>query len=141
MNDAPGLTRNAVRFAIGVLVVAVLYWAQPVIVPVVLAVLLSFVLDTGGSWLQRFLGRVGAVLVVVVLTFGGAGAAGWAVTQQMAGIVWELPSYRDNILHKIKDVKSIGKGASVEDIQDAVADIQKELDSGQRGARRRRRWS
>jgi predicted PurR-regulated permease PerM len=40
-------------FAGGVLVVAVLYWAQAVLVPFVLAILLTFVLAPPVTWLQR----------------------------------------------------------------------------------------
>ncbi len=121
------------QFAGGVLVVAVLHWAQPVVVPVVLAILFTFVLAPVVFSLQRFLGRVGAVVLVVALTFGALGVAGWAVGQQMTSIVHELPSYRTNIRQKIRDVRAVVRGGSVDTIKDAVADIQHELDDSPRG--------
>ena len=132
MNDSR-LPKGWMHFAGGVLLVAVLYWAQSVIVPVVLAVLLTFVLAPVVFKLQWVLGRVGSVLVVVILTFSALGLAGWAVTQQMTSIVQQLPTYRLNIRNKIKDIRNVGKGGSVETIKDAVADIQHEFDSGQPG--------
>ena len=90
--------------------VAVLYWAQPVIVPVVLAVLLTFVIAPAVFTLQRFLGRVGRCSCVVIVTFTVLGFAGWAVTQQMTSIVQELPGYRENIRQKIKDIREVGTG-------------------------------
>lgn len=121
------------QFAGGALVVAVLYWAQPVVVPVVLAILFTFVLAPVVITLQRFLGRVGAVVLVVALAFGALGLSGWAVGQQMTSIVDELPSYRANIRQKIRDVRAVGRGGSVDTIKDAVADIQHELDDSPRG--------
>jgi predicted PurR-regulated permease PerM len=53
-----------VVFAGSVLIVAVLYWAQVFLIPVGLAVLLSFVLTPVVTPLQRWFGRVPAVLMV-----------------------------------------------------------------------------
>jgi predicted PurR-regulated permease PerM len=58
-----------VTFAGCVLVVAVLYWAHVVFVPFALALLLTFVLAPPVSALERWVGRVPAVLVVVTLVF------------------------------------------------------------------------
>ncbi|MGH7854945.1 MAG: AI-2E family transporter, partial [Candidatus Binatia bacterium] len=60
-----------------VLVVAILYWAQEVLVPIAIAILLTFVLNPVVSALERLrLGRVIAVGISVVLAFSillGAG--------------------------------------------------------------------
>ena len=45
-----------------VLVVVVLYWAQAVLVPLALAILLTFVLTPPVGWLEQWVGRVPAVL-------------------------------------------------------------------------------
>ena len=86
-----------VTFAGGVLVVAVLYWAQAVLVPFALAVLLTFVLAPPVTWLQRWVGRVAAVLMVVTLVFAALGLAAWGLTWQMNHLAEDLPTYRDNI--------------------------------------------
>jgi predicted PurR-regulated permease PerM len=72
-----------VTFAGAVLVVVVLYWAQGVLVPFALAILLTFVLAPPVSWLQRWIGRVAAVLLVATLVFAALGLAGWGLTRQM----------------------------------------------------------
>ena len=56
-------------FAGCVLNVAVLYWAQVVLVPISLAILITFVLTPPVAWLQRRIGRGAAVVTVVVLVF------------------------------------------------------------------------
>lgn len=101
-------------FAGFVLVVAVLYWAQAVLIPVAIAILLTFVLTPPVYWLQRWLGQRAAVLFVVTLVFTALGLIGWGITHEISSLARELPGYRDNIRQKIADVRSVGKGGSVE---------------------------
>src|ERR1051325_12057456 len=65
-----------IRFAGFVLVIAVLYWAQAVLVPVALALLITFVLSPPVTFLQRRIGRILAVLITVALVFTTLGLAG-----------------------------------------------------------------
>ncbi len=117
-----------VTFAGGVLVVAVLYWAQAVLVPLALAIMLTFVLTPPVTRLQRWVGRVPAVLLVVTLLFAAVGLAGWGLTWQMDSLVEDLPGYRANIRAKIADVRLAGRGGSIEKLQDAVAGVKADLD-------------
>jgi len=118
-----------IRFAGCVLVVGVLYWAQAVFVPVALALLITFVLSPPVTLLQRWIGRVPAVLVVVVLVFTILGLAGWGVATQMSSLARELPHYRENIRQKISDVRGAGRGGSVEQVEQTVKDIQSQIAS------------
>jgi len=127
----PGTTVTAVThwitFAGSVLIVVVLYWAQAVLVPVALAVLITFVLAPPVTWLERWLGRVAAVLVTVTLVFVVLGLAGWGLVRQMENLAEELPGYRANILAKIADVRGAGKGGTVEKLQETIEDIRTDL--------------
>jgi len=115
--------RAWVTFAGCVLVIVVLYWAQAVVVPVALAVLLTFVLTPPVSWLERRVGRVPGILIAVSLVFMVLGLAGWGVARQINNLADDLPRYRVNILAKIADVRGAGKGGSVEKLQDTIEDI------------------
>src|SRR5262245_20257234 len=53
-----------VAFAVCVLVVAVLYWAQAILVPIALATLLAFLLAPAVDVLERWVGRIASVLLV-----------------------------------------------------------------------------
>jgi predicted PurR-regulated permease PerM len=117
-----------VTFAGGVLVVAVLYWAQAVLVPFALAILLTFVLTPPVIWLQRWVGRVPAVLLIVTLVFAALGLAGWGLTWQMGHLVEDLPGYRANIRTKIADVRLAGKGGAVEKLQEMLEGIKADLE-------------
>jgi predicted PurR-regulated permease PerM len=127
MDDTSKTLRRWVTFAGCVLVVVVLYWAQAVLVPIALAILLTFVLAPPVTWLQRWTGRIPAVLAMVTLVFTVFGLAGWGLARQMNHLAEDLPRYRVNILAKIADVRGAGKGGSVEKLQETIEDIKTDL--------------
>ena len=127
MDDASKTVKPWVTFAGCVLVVVVLYWAQAVLVPFAVAILLTFVVTPPVTWLQRWVGRVPAVLAVVTLVFAVLGLTGWGLARQMDHLADDLPLYRANILAKIADVRGAGKGGSVEKLQETINDIKTDL--------------
>ena len=131
MQDALGSAKPWLTFGGSILVVAVLYWTQAVVVPFALAVLLTFLLAPPVSRLQRSIGRVPGVLVVVLLTFTVLALAGWGLTQQVTSLVQELPGYRQNVREKIRDVRQASRGGSVETLQDTVEAIEAEINEGE----------
>ena len=95
--------------------------------PFAVAVLLTFVVAPPVNWLQRWIGRVPAVLAVVTLVFAILGLTGWALARQMDHLADDLPLYRNNILAKIADVRGAGKGGAVEKLQETIKDIETDL--------------
>src|SRR5688572_248517 len=128
MVDQSNPLKHWVTFAGLILVIVVLYWAQAVFVPFALAALLSFVLAPPVNWLERWLGRVPAVLLVVTLVFIVLGLAGWGLARQMNNLAADLPSYRANIQAKIADVRGAGKGGTVEKLQETIDDFKTDLE-------------
>jgi predicted PurR-regulated permease PerM len=118
---------NWVTFAGCVLVVAVLYWAQAVLVPVALAILISFVLTPPVLSLQRRIGRLPAILLVVTLVFSGLGLATYGIVRQLGSLSTDLVTYRTNIRAKVRDVRGVGRGGSVERLQSTLEDIKKDM--------------
>ena len=126
--DEPAKGSNPwITFAGGVLIVVVLYLGQAVLVPLALAILLTFVLTPPVTWLQRWVGRVPAVLLIATLVFVVLGLGGWAVSRQMNRLVDDLPGYRANIREKIADVRGAGKGGTVEKLQETLEGIKTDL--------------
>jgi predicted PurR-regulated permease PerM len=110
------------------LVVAALYWLQGVLIPLALAVLLTFLLSPVVDALQRRgLGRVPAVLVTVLLVLSVLGGVGWTLTRQMVTLADELPRYSLNIQHRIADLRGASKGGSMEKVQKTVEDVVSEI--------------
>jgi predicted PurR-regulated permease PerM len=111
-----------------VLVIACLYWARVVLIPVALAILLTFLLNPVVSLLQRLgLGRTPPVILIVVLAFVILGGIGWAVTGQLATLANELPQYTSNLKHKIADLRGAGQGGIIEKLQRTVEELLDEL--------------
>jgi predicted PurR-regulated permease PerM len=131
LDDTLKSVKPWVTFAGVVLVVAVLYWAQAVLVPFALAILLTFVLTPPVTWLQRWVGRVAAVLLVVTLVFAALGLAGLGLTWQLEHLVEDLPGYRAHIRTKIADVRLAGRGSTVEKLQDMLEGIKADLETSE----------
>lgn len=111
-----------------VLVIAILYWAQEVLVPIAVAVLLTFILNPVVSALERLrLGRVCAVTISAVLAFSILLGVGWMLARQLAGLANELPQYRRNIREKIADLRDLKKGGALEQVEDTVTEVKAEL--------------
>ncbi len=102
---------QARRLPYGVLVsvVAVLYFAKEVLIPLALALLFSFLLGPVVRRLERWrLGRVPAVLAVAVTFFCFAGLLGWLMVGQAIDLAGKVPGYQGNIQHKIDSLRGHG---------------------------------
>ena len=111
-----------------VLVIAILYWAQEVLVPIAIAVLLTFILSPIVSTLERLrLGRVASVTISVVIAFSVLFGGGWVVARQIAGLANELPQYRRNIRAKIAYLRDFKKGGALEKVEQTVEEVKSEL--------------
>lgn len=112
INSSPvGQRRSFSVFVTLVLVTAILYWAQKILIPVALAILLAFILTPPVSALQRRgLGRVPSVLVVTFLVFLILSALGWIISQQVGGLIGRLPNYQGEIVRKIESLRGSGEG-------------------------------
>ena len=127
MEDALKKIQPWITFAGCVLVVSVLYWAQAVLIPVALATLIAFVLSPAVLRLQRWVGRVAAVLLIVSVVFAVLAAATWVLARQMTALASDLPQYRTNIRQKVADVRQASRGGAVEKVQETLDDIQSEI--------------
>ena len=99
---------------IGVAVIAGLYFGRDVLVPMSIAVLLSFVLAPATEALSRLhIGRVASVLIAVALAFAILGILGAIIGRQAAQLSENLPEYQVVISKKLDAVRSSAFGARV----------------------------
>jgi predicted PurR-regulated permease PerM len=111
-----------------VLVFALLYWAQPVLMPVALSLLLTFLLAPVVEWLEGMhVGKISAVILAVALAFSILAVMGWMITSQLTTLASELPKYEANIKKKIADIRQMGKGGTLEKVQQSVEEIKEEI--------------
>jgi predicted PurR-regulated permease PerM len=94
------------------LITAALYFGREVLIPLALALLISFILTPLVYALQQLkLGRVPAVLIVVLLVFGGMAAVAWTMGRQVVDLAQTLPKYEQNIRAKAASLR--GGGSSL----------------------------
>jgi predicted PurR-regulated permease PerM/methylmalonyl-CoA mutase cobalamin-binding subunit len=108
-----------------VVVTAVLYFARAVLIPLAMAVLLTFLLAPPVRRLERAgLNRIAATAVMVLLTLSVIVATAWVTGRQALELAGSLPQYRENIQEKIDALRaptSFSKAS--EAIQDISTDI------------------
>ncbi len=88
-------------------IVAALYVAKGVLVPITLAVLLSFLLSPVCDWLERhWLGRVPAVMVTALVGFTAFGGATWMAVVQVSDLAPRMPEYETNLKVKLQSANA-----------------------------------
>jgi len=108
--ETPG-TSGLMTLATGVVVVAALAIAKEVLIPITLAVLLSFVLAPVVALLRRLrLGRVPSVLLAVLLALGIILGLGGMIGAQVAGLASDIPRYASTIQDKIQSLQGVTVG-------------------------------
>ena len=115
--------------AILVAVIAILYVARQVLIPLAFAITLTLILSPAVAWLRKIrLGRVPSVLLVMAVSIAAASGIGLVIFNQLIEVANELPRYQENIHNKIVAMRTPGKGA-LGRAAASVKEIGKELSS------------
>lgn len=97
---------------VAVVVIAVLYLARVVVLPLALAILFAFLVSPAVRLLEKIrVPRILAILSVILIIFAFVCAIGWAVSAQLVQIAAQLPAYRANITAKIAEVHNTNSGS------------------------------
>jgi predicted PurR-regulated permease PerM len=92
---------------VGTLAIAALYFARSVLIPITLAVMLSFVLSPVVNFLQRFrIWRAPAVILTVLAALALLGIVGTLIGSQAAALTANAPQYARTIEAKVENVQS-----------------------------------
>ena len=113
--ETPGVG-GLLSLAVFVVVVAALYFAREVLIPITLAILLSFVLAPIVGLLRRIrIPHVAAVLLAVLVGFGAILAIGGLIGVQIAGLATDVPTYAATIQKKITTIQgqTVGRLATL----------------------------
>jgi predicted PurR-regulated permease PerM len=122
---------SAVATAIlAVIIITMLYFGREIIIPIALAILLSFVLAPLVGLLQRIrVPRGLAVVSVVVLAFAFIFAMGSLLASQLTQLAGDLPRYQSTISEKIQLFRNTTAGrGTLERASGMLKDLSKELD-------------
>jgi predicted PurR-regulated permease PerM len=129
----PASTLAAVLF--GVTIVAALYFGREVLVPIVLAILLSFILAPLVRLTQRLrIPRILAVLAVVAVAFAIILGLGAVIVTQVNQLAGDLPRYETTLREKIQSFRGIlGGSGTLERAAEVLQDLSKEIDKPKQG--------
>ena len=118
------------------IIVMVLYYGREIIIPIALAVLLSFVLAPLVRLVQRLrIPRSLAVVSVVVIAFAFIFAMGSLLATQLAQLAGDLPRYQSTISEKIQSFRETTAGrGTLERASSMLKDLSKELDKPKEAA-------
>ena len=128
---------SAVATAIlAAIIVMVLYFGREIIIPIALAILLSFVLAPLVGLLQRVrIPRGLAVVSVVIIAFALIFAMGSLLATQLAQLAGDLPRYQSTISEKIQSFRETTAGrGTLERASGMLKDLSKELDKPKEAA-------
>ena len=116
---------------IGAIVIAALYVGREVLLPLALAILLSFVLTPPLLLLRKIkVPRVLAVTIVVTTAFGIIFGLGWMMSREATDLAADLPNYRATLSEKIKSFReSTSESSVLQKAGDVLSDLQQELNA------------
>lgn len=139
---APETVSRAARPGLGalgtvVLIVAVLARAEAVFVPLALAIVVAFALGPPVRLLERALGRVAAVAVVVLVALAAVAGFSYLLERQVVDLSAEMTKYSDSIQRKmiaLRGSEGSGLGGLSKSVDRAVRNLDERVEADQ-GAR------
>src|SRR5450755_2309284 len=127
-SPVPGASFTTLLFA--VVIVACVYVGREVLVPMALAVLMSFVLAPPVDFLQRwYVPRSVAVIGVVLLAFVGVFSLGGLMISQVNQLASDLPHYQSTLREKIQSLRGVAAGTgTLERASEVLQTLSHEID-------------
>jgi len=131
-----GLLSAVATAILTAIVIMVLYFGREIIIPIALAILLSFVLAPLVGLLQRLrIPRGLAVVSVVTIAFALIFAMGSLLASQLTQLAGDLPRYQSTISEKIQSFRETTAGrGTLERASGMLKDLSKELDKPKEAA-------
>jgi predicted PurR-regulated permease PerM/GAF domain-containing protein len=115
--------------ALTTFVLGVAYFAREVIIPLALAILLTFLLAPFVRKLERWITRIPAVVLTMMLIVAGIVGTGWVLTNQVVDLAEQLPNYKENIRAKLRSIK-VPEGRGFTKLSETLTDLKKDLPAG-----------
>jgi predicted PurR-regulated permease PerM len=128
ISSIPGSTLTTILVV--VVTVGALYFGREVLVPIALALLLSFVLAPLVRRLQSWhFPRIAAVSIVGIFAFSTIFGLGAFMVSQVSQLANDLPRYQSTLTDKIQSLQGAVAGTGpLERASDVLKDLKKEID-------------
>jgi predicted PurR-regulated permease PerM len=123
--DSSGIRNIGISFG----VLAVLYLARELLIPLAFAITLSMILAPVVGLLQKArFRRVPAAVVAILVTMAAVGGIGWVIFNDLVAVMNDLPQYAENIDTKIAAMNAPGKSAFGR-AADSIKELGKQLET------------
>jgi len=135
--DGSAYTRLAIPPVVTIIgITAILYIGKEVLLPLAIALLLTFALAPIVASLRKAgIPKLIAVVLTVVITFLAIAAFAFLVATQVSNLAQNIPTYQANVLEKVRSLKELGAGGGIiERLTGAVERVGKELEAGTEAA-------
>jgi predicted PurR-regulated permease PerM len=131
-SSTTGFSSTLNAMLIGVIIIAAMYFAREVLIPIALAGILSFMLAPLVRLLQKIrLPRAVSVLIVVGLAFAAIFALGKTLVTQVERLAQDLPTYQSTIEKKIEVIRGAdARTGTLERARVVLSQLNKELSGG-----------
>ncbi|MCW1887746.1 AI-2E family transporter [Luteolibacter flavescens] len=103
-----------------------LYFGKDVLIPLALAVLITFLLTPLVNKIQRWIGNVAATLAAMFLILATTVSLAWMVGNQAVDLAEQLPGYKENIRTKLRSFQ-IPSGGVLSRLSETFEDLKKDL--------------
>ncbi len=109
-----------------VFVLSALYYGQEIIIPLTLAILLTFLLSPIVTKMEKWIGRIPSILLIVIVLFMGASVIGYVLSREFVDLTTKLPGYQGNIQAKLQSFNLPVQGSFPkiwQEIQQSIASV------------------
>jgi predicted PurR-regulated permease PerM len=123
----------SIRFIAGIGAIAILYLGRDVLVPLAVAVLLTFILAPPVRLLRRWrLGRMPSIIIVALIAFLAIFGLGTILGEQVSHLAAALPKYQETISKKIDRIRGATAGTgTLGEASHVLRDLGRELNTTQ----------
>lgn len=115
--------------ATALMIVAVLYFARDVLIPLALGTLLAFILAPLVAWLRYvWIPKIAAITIATIFAVSVVAGISLAVGAQLVQLAGNVPSYQRNLVEKIGSVRAMAPAGDVlERLLASLRSLQEEL--------------
>ena len=126
-NSTPLESSRLLDLVAAAVIIAILYFARVVFIPLALALLFSLLLTPPVTFLERIkCPRILAIFLVVLILVGLMSLVGWKASQQFVAFMNDLPEYQDTAQRKIRALKG-DTGQTLNKASDSLKELGKEI--------------
>lgn len=128
--ERPAPVRSTALTVLAVLaLILTLQYAQPVCIPIVLSILISYALDPIVTFLQRLrVPRAASAAIMLLALTGGAGALMYSLQNEALEIVEQLPEGARRLRQTLRKNRQQPGAGTLEKVQKAADELQKTAD-------------